>query len=163
MSYNITMNYYDGSTYQELYPTVNLSSNVTGNLSLSGSYITGVLPVSKGGTGFTSLSSLASDLNITKAAFGSYTGTGTYGSSHQNSLSFSFYPRVLFIDTQRRGVFGIFTRTGQNTYFIPSASNETLSFTWSNTRVQWYTHDSEYTQLNENNTTYHYFCLGTPS
>ena len=34
------MNYYDGSAYQELYPTANLSSNVTG-----------ILPLNKGGTG----------------------------------------------------------------------------------------------------------------
>lgn len=49
---NIEMNYYNGSTYEVLYPYVNLT-NSTGNLNIS-SRTTGTLPLNRGGTGGTS-------------------------------------------------------------------------------------------------------------
>lgn len=62
---NIEMNYYNGSTYEVLYPYVNLSNSIgsldinsrtSGNLNIS-SRTTGTLPLSRGGTGGTSATS----------------------------------------------------------------------------------------------------------
>lgn len=47
---NIQMNYYNGSSYDQLYPQANLS-NVTGSLSLNST--SGTLAISRGGTGQT--------------------------------------------------------------------------------------------------------------
>lgn len=52
--YNIEMNSYNGSSYDQLYPTVNLA-NVTGKLTLSNT--TETLSISRGGTGATNANS----------------------------------------------------------------------------------------------------------
>lgn len=55
MAKNIEMQYYNGSEYEVCYPKVSLS-NITGALNVN--YLSGVLPVSKGGTGATSIEAI---------------------------------------------------------------------------------------------------------
>lgn len=60
----------------------------------------GVLSVARGGTGVSSLSALISALSaggVARIEMGSYTGTGTWGSSNPTSLTFSFVPKVVFL------------------------------------------------------------------
>lgn len=107
MANNIQINHYNGSSYTVLYPET-LGSLVSGAVATatklastfaiktnlgSTSYayadgsttvtpgVTGTLPVARGGTGVTSLSSLASNLSSymsgAKTYLGQYTGTGS--------------------------------------------------------------------------------------
>lgn len=102
---------------------------------------------------------------------GSYTGTGTYGSSNPNSLTFGFEPKVVFI----YGYSGypsfpaVFIRG--TTRFIPFAYGNgdfTAAYycvcTWNGNTVQWYTSNtSSYavnSQLNGNGYIYYYVALG---
>ena len=122
---NITMRQFNGTDYDTLYPktlgsqiasTVPVSAGGTGitsNPSLqvnlgSGSAasvfqsaprpgVYGTLPVSHGGTGQTSLAALASAMGAAKIQTGSYVGTGTYGASNPNSLTFNFMPKLFII------------------------------------------------------------------
>lgn len=122
---NITMRQFNGTDYDTLYPktlgsqiasTVPVSAGGTGitsNPSLqvnlgSGSAasvfqsaprpgVYGTLPVSHGGTGQTSLAALASAMGAAKIQTGSYVGTGTYGASNPNSLTFSFQPKYVYL------------------------------------------------------------------
>lgn len=87
---NITMMQYNGTDYDTLYPQT-LVSQTLGNWDLN--KVTGVLGVSNGGTGVDSIDMLKGVLNLdsyTKIQFGQYVGTGTYGSSNPNSITFKF-------------------------------------------------------------------------
>ena len=124
-NYNITMKQFNGTDYDTLYPAANLSnsigqiqsSQIAGGINVGNA--TGTLPVANGGTGLTSLTSgyylvgngtgqvtlqspsqLQSSLGLdqyAKIQTGSYTGTGTYGSSNPNSLTFNFSIKVFQI------------------------------------------------------------------
>lgn len=64
--------------------------------------VTGTLPVGNGGTGVTTLAALLNALNgigAVKIEAGSYTGTGTYGESNPNSLTFGFAPKLVMVFT----------------------------------------------------------------
>ena len=62
--------------------------------------VSGVLSVERGGTGVNSLEELSGLLGGAKIATGSYTGTGTYGSSNPNSLTFDGKPLLVIIRSQ---------------------------------------------------------------
>ena len=143
MAKNIEMQYYNGSTYEIVYPTITLT-NATGILSIDKggtgnseghaisadnsfyasqldtartfltnlsststglfdgtqdvvSGITGILPISNGGTGTNSLDSLASTLGAGRIEVGRYEGVGKYGSSNKRSLTVGFTPKVVLI------------------------------------------------------------------
>lgn len=86
MDYNFTMKRFNGTDFDNLYPIGNLEQQ------------NGVLPISKGGTGVTSVSALIDLVGQTggaKIQTGTYTGTGTVGRSHPNSLTFQFSPKLL--------------------------------------------------------------------
>lgn len=89
---NITMREYNGTDYDVLYPKT-LTSQTLGNWDLD--KVSGVLGVTNGGTGVNSIDMLKQVLDLgsyTKVQFGRYTGTGTYGSSNPNSITFDFPP-----------------------------------------------------------------------
>ena len=68
MDYNFTMKRFNGTDFDNLYPIGNLEQQ------------NGVLPISKGGTGVTSVSALIDLVGQTggaKIQTGTYTGTGT--------------------------------------------------------------------------------------
>ena len=86
---------------------------------------------------------------------GSYTGTGTYGSSHKNTLTFSKAPLLLFIAGDRV----MWTLQGSSIAQVAwSNSGETISVTWSETGLSWYA-DNVYVQMNNSGTTYRYIAL----
>ena len=86
---------------------------------------------------------------------GSYTGTGTYGSSHKNTLTFSKAPLLLFIAGDRV----MWTPQGSSIAQVAwSNSGETISVTWSETGLSWYA-DNVYVQMNNSGTTYRYIAL----
>lgn len=71
-----------------------------GSFLLTGSFDSAILPVSKGGTGVTSLSALATAMGALQIETGSYTGTGTVGGSSSSpavTLTFSKEPKFVII------------------------------------------------------------------
>lgn len=83
-----------------LYNLINAAATMTSSTLASGDYV-GVQDVSAGIGKRTTLSNLASWIvsNGTgaKIATGSYTGTGTYGASNPNSITFPFTPKLVWI------------------------------------------------------------------
>ena len=98
------------------------------------------------------------DLPATQIYTGSYTGTGTYGSSNPNTLTFPFEPKILVV-----GNYWQFTAP----YGCPSApcmgsgnSVGGVNLNWSGNSVSWYSTRSDTSQLNESGKTYNYFAIG---
>ena len=122
---NITMRQFNGTDYDTLYPKtlgsqiastvpvsaggtgINVNPNIHVNLGAENTSnvfeayprpgVYGTLPVSHGGTGQTSLAALATAMGAAKIQTGSYVGTGTYGASNPNSLTFPFTPKFVYI------------------------------------------------------------------
>lgn len=102
-----------------------------------------------------------------KIATGSYTGTGTYGSSNPNSLTFDFEPKVLFIApiTNQSGPLNfqsVFWKgmTSFPTYIGSADTGMSVVVSWGTT-VSWYTNGSYANrQLNDSGTSYAYIAIG---
>ena len=130
MAKNIQMEYYNGSSYEEIYPKV-LLTNATGILPVAnggtglnnspsilvnlGSTsatsvlsssprpgVTGILGVQNGGTGVTSINDLITSIGSIRIQTGSYVGTGTHGKNNPCSLTFDFAPKILMFTERVR-------------------------------------------------------------
>ena len=116
-----------------------------------------------------------------KLATGSYTGTGTYGSSNPNSLTFAFEPKLVFMfkdkfpvygsvssttsypvygttigmtTTYSRSLFNIYGRRSGDDYYLyakKSSDGKTLS---------WYHEARADDQMNDSGVTYRYIAIG---
>lgn len=94
-----------------------------------------------------------------KIATGSYTGTGTYGSSHPNSLTFEFEPKLVFITGNSGSDRGIFI-LGQGRAEL-SSSYVTFYVSLSGKNMSWHSNSGDaQNQLNMNNKTYYYVAIG---
>ena len=117
--------------------------------------ITGVLPVSNGGTGVSSLSALLTALglgSIGKIVAGSYTGAAANGSSAPNSLTFDdMTPKLLIIVGDSGGTYSsknsFYVISPDISFVINGSSSSTSSpyFYWgkvtctvSNKTISWY-------------------------
>ena len=102
-----------------------------------------------------------------KFAFGSYIGTGTYGTANPNTLTFDFVPKLLVIMDNTRtitsdsnflhiiwGYTEVFSTEGKNNDTVKNY----LSF--SGNTVHWYNENSAIYQHNFSGDTYHYFAIG---
>lgn len=93
---------------------------------------------------------------------GTYTGTGTNGSSAPTTLNLPFQPKVLFIDCDsdmcaqaRLFVYGApkgLTRVTDNSVYY-------ATMTWNGTQVSWYSADHAIYQLNGQGYTYRYVAI----
>ena len=90
-------------------------------------------------------------------ATGSYVGTGTYGASNPNTLTFDFEPKLVMVVSQNSSSFG--TNSGIAWMGQPGASNGKI-FTLSGNSLSWYSSDGTSSQLNNDSFTYYYFALG---
>lgn len=89
---------------------------------------------------------------------GSYVGTGTYGSSNPNTLTFDFEPKVIFISAQHVAGMATLIRDCDTSAALRPSDVYELRVTWSENSVSWYNTAGTYTQLNANDT-YRYYCL----
>lgn len=104
-----------------------------------------------------------------RIATGSYTGTGTYGKSHPNSLTFEFEPKIIYIkgtndiNTFPRGGFIWVNPSidGIGDYGGGSSSGAWghSIITWGKT-VTWYSDGNAIYQVNIKDKSYTYFALG---
>lgn len=95
-----------------------------------------------------------------KIETGSYTGTGTYGASNPNSLTFGFEPKLVMLGPANAYVTCIALR-GTPTAILFSTNQGSIfpKLTWSGNTLQWYSTGDKDTQLN-NTTQYAYIAIG---
>ena len=87
---------------------------------------------------------------------GQYVGTGTYGESNPNSLSFEFEPKVLFLVEISTKKLMISVRQSNGFIFL----GKRKPFTWDKNKIQWF--DSHYAseQFNSLGKFYYYIVIG---
>lgn len=106
-----------------------------------------------------------------RIATGSYVGTGTYGASNPNSLTFPFEPKLVIIRVQPSSYdsdhMAIFIKPVLNsTSMLRSSksggqiSGNTIPCTWDKNTLTWYSTESQDAQLNIKNATYYYVVIG---
>lgn len=107
-----------------------------------------------------------------KVETGSYVGTGTYGSSNPNSLTFSFTPKMVVINYTATQYYG--PRMGGQVWLyedtrgvtsIPIGTGNVVTeaqLTWNNNILSWYQGSLENAkyQLNESGVTYSWIAIG---
>ena len=98
-----------------------------------------------------------------KIATGSYTGTGTYGASNPNSLTFAFEPKMVFVHKSSDGRFRICAINGDSECVSATvaSSQYVVKIAWENKKISWYNSDDIASrQLNENGVVYNYVAIG---
>ena len=90
---------------------------------------------------------------------GSYTGTGTSGTSNKNTLTFSFVPKLVMIRPGTGNQYFMNAINGCSTAKTDYANSVYASLTWSGTTLSWY-YTAAAGQLNTNGTTYYYTAIG---
>lgn len=127
---------------------------------------------------------VAEALGGVKIETGTYTGTGTYGESNQNSLTFGFEPKAIFVTTApfsssniypimacliipAAGAYACIYYDASVGYTGGSGNTNTASMKWATgsisadqTSASWYSNSSDAGQLNKSGTTYHYIAIG---
>ena len=98
---------------------------------------------------------------MAKIETGSYVGTGTYGSSNPNSLTFEFAPKVVFIypkepSQNAAGVVAVYGAI----YAIDYATHQAISIIWSNKQMSWYCISTPSDQFNGTDVKYIYVAIG---
>ena len=117
------------------------------------------------------LAQIISDLNaggqLARVAFGTYTGTGKYGSGNQNSLTFPFAPKVLILFPSQQiysanynyyGQYGVGVVQAGRIYPDFGHDNPTV-LTLSGTTLRWYSSGNAFSQYN-GAVPYYYVALG---
>lgn len=100
-----------------------------------------------------------------KIETGSYVGTGTYGASNPNTLTFGFKPKTVIISINGTSTYGgaIFMLGQTRSSYAGIAYNVDPSdmphLTWNENSVSWYSTKRSYFQLNETYT-YNYLAIG---
>lgn len=107
-------------------------------------------------------------LGCTQITTGSYTGTGKSGSSNQNSLTFSFEPKLLMVSGD--GNYSVYPYGGNGGWingFIwqygtskVKDTNGTIDITVSGNTIKWYCGTSLAAQYNTSGKTYYYLAIG---
>lgn len=104
-----------------------------------------------------------------KIATGSYTGTGTYGESNPNSLTFGFAPKLVYIyKTNGTYTYQMLCGVGAvrtSTVYSGDSGTASLSryssvMSLNGNQLTWYSYDSITAQLNEDGGTYNYIAIG---
>ena len=99
-----------------------------------------------------------------RIAWGTYTGTGTYGAANPTGLTFDFYPVMVWVGCENcAGV-----QSWPSTFIRgcpashPDVTPNLLTVTWTDNGVSWY--DTRYShgqlQNNDQGVTYYYCVLG---
>ncbi len=100
---------------------------------------------------------------IVKIETGSYVGTGTAGQNNPNTLTFSFEPKIVFVnmvsDAYGSEIPMINGCLRGTVYDGTSGASTKLNLTWTDNSVTWYQNSAAW-QLNQNGQKYNYVALG---
>ena len=101
-----------------------------------------------------------------KIATGSYVGTGTYGSSNPNTLTFEFEPKFLVVQTDTisfpGGLIWVNGISEIGSIFTDTSTSASLdiSINKSGKSITWYSSDGSEDQMNSSSQNYYYFAIG---
>ena len=102
-----------------------------------------------------------------KVTSGTYTGTGTYGESNPNSLTFDFEPKLVIIQCQesslKKYLLAINGVLSSGPFDESGSSSYKDIFNWNGNTFSWYhtgTNSPAFMQYNESGQTYCYFAIG---
>lgn len=116
-------------------------------------------PAEDDGYTYTALGQLGNKVRIET---GSYVGTGTYGSSNPNSLTFDFEPKLVIVQSEFQAgmLFWVYGMSGTVYRILRSSSTEYVGkITFSDNTLTWYGTNAE-NQMNYSNYVYHYIAIG---
>lgn len=95
-----------------------------------------------------------------KIATGSYTGTGTYGSTNPNTLMADFEIKLAIVTSKSDGTYlAIFVKNTTGNIRAVGNSNVAITPTWNGKTLSWYSSTAQY-QINSNNVEYAYILIG---
>ena len=94
-----------------------------------------------------------------RIAWGSYVGTGAFGTDSPNSLSFDFTPAVILIRTPGVRYTTVLVRGCTTSHGCINDSYE-IQVSWTDAGVSWYSPDASNTQNNSSGSTYYYTAMG---
>lgn len=98
-----------------------------------------------------------------RIATGSYTGTGTVGSSSPSSLTFGFVPKLVFVHKSSDGRYRICAINGDSECVSATVASSQyfVKIAWENKKISWYNSDAIASwQLNEKGVVYNYVAIG---
>ena len=95
--------------------------------------------------------------------FGTYVGTGTYGSGSQNSLTFDFYPDLVIISSEMSGAQVawplLVVRTNPSAFELGEGAY-TCKVSWTGKTLKWYSTVNAGRQMNYEGRKYYYVAIG---
>lgn len=93
---------------------------------------------------------------------GSYVGTGTYGESNPNSLTFQFQPKFVVICKELAEANFVVLPYGVKSFitYVGGASDNSSVFTWGEKSLTWYSVRGDTPQLNRAKANYRYVAFG---
>lgn len=90
----------------------------------------------------------------------SYVGTGTYGSSNPNSLTFDFVPKLIMVRDNEAGIRFLEAIYGMEFAVVKYSSGDSVSMIWNKKTVSWYSTNDSYYQMNSSGTKYYAVAIG---
>lgn len=90
----------------------------------------------------------------------SYVGTGTYGESNPNSLTFDFVPKAIMVRDNEAGIRFLEAIYGMEFAVVKYSSGDFVSMIWNKKTVSWYSGNDPYYQMNSNGTKYYAVAIG---
>lgn len=102
---------------------------------------------------------------VPHAASGVYYGTGTYGESSPNTLTFDFAPRAAFIMKVHNDRYGVLAMprlsegTQSHAYTTAMSPYNPIYYVWRGNTLTWYTENGVLDQFNENAEPYLWIAL----
>ena len=90
----------------------------------------------------------------------SYVGTGTYGSSNPNSLTFDFVPKVIMVRDNGQGTRFLEAIYGMEFAVVKYSDGSFVSMIWNKKTVSWYSTGDSYYQMNSNGAKYYAVAIG---
>ena len=128
----------------------------TGAIPVSGAMVAGTHFFQFSGTQWVLLNPASA-----KIATGSYTGTGTYGSSNPNSLTFPFTPKIVFLSQSTLLSSSDFFYGFGSAILLYASNTYGIYLTWSGSSVSWYsTYQAAIYQLNYSGYVYNWIAIG---
>lgn len=93
---------------------------------------------------------------VPNIAYGSYTGTGVYGSSNKNTITVDFTPKLAFIGNR------LILQRNYNSELLNRMQqlDTQLTVTWNDNSVSWFHDEYPTYQYNYSGTTYYYVIFG---
>ena len=144
-------------------PKTDLSSDVQDSLKKADTALQGTVPITKGGTGATTVEQALTNLGTRKIETGTYIGTATdiYNDKTPNTLNFDFNPKFVIIQGYSNYT-GIFTSESTSGLVITTDNSSPRShatLTWDDNSLSWTAANAKL-KLNVSGYTYRYLAVG---